>query len=379
MIQNRFLYTIIGLAIVVIGFCLWKMSPKDVPEVKKIYKTTTPTRSTRSTSETKTADANRSEPEQIEKAETDPPDFVDKDGDGEITILDVMDPNLPISHPRNVEARHKLSVAQLKSWKTPEELANPNTKRYFELVESEEYLELVKRGANVDELSNFLADNGLNVTRNPMQVRFREVFPIGEPSDYEPEMRAKLSILIAERGEYNSKVLSDFLEDERAQTWYGSYFGPHINQRDMNLDPIVNWIKDVRENAMHPTTETPVPDFVETPPVFEERASVPSVNTTPDSQTPQELFTREAGNTPKKIETKQFSQSDFELPDFELPMSKNFEKTLRERLSPQRFNTTMETLIHYGPKEGIRRLKESDPEIAKQIEQILEKHQENNK
>ena len=36
----RFIYSLIGLAIVVIGFGLWKMAPKDGPEVQKIYRVT---------------------------------------------------------------------------------------------------------------------------------------------------------------------------------------------------------------------------------------------------------------------------------------------------------------------------------------------------
>ena len=33
----------------------------------------------------------------------------------------------------------------------------------------------------------------------------------------------------------------------------------------------------------------------------------------------------------------------------------------------------METLNRYGPEEGIRRLKETDPAVAEQVERLLKK------
>lgn len=59
------------------------------------------------------------------------------------------------------------------------------------------------------------------------------------------------------------------------------------------------------------------------------------------------------------------------IPD--LPTDADFEKDLRERFSPQRFNSALSTLKQYGPTEGLRRLKESDPEVAKHIEKQLQR------
>ena len=46
----------------------------------------------------------------------------------------------------------------------------------------------------------------------------------------------------------------------------------------------------------------------------------------------------------------------------------NLETTLRAQFSSERFERAMDTLEQYGPEEGLRRLKENDPEVAKQIE-----------
>ena len=64
-----------------------------------------------------------------------------------------------------------------------------------------------------------------------------------------------------------------------------------------------------------------------------------------------------------------------ELP--ELPSEERLKTALSEQFSVERFNRAIQTLKHYGPKEGLRRLKVSDPEAAKRIESVLLSPQEN--
>ena len=54
----------------------------------------------------------------------------------------------------------------------------------------------------------------------------------------------------------------------------------------------------------------------------------------------------------------------------------NIQKVLREQFSPQRFNSAVQTLSQYGPQEGLRRLKESDPEIAIYVERLIQRNKE---
>ncbi len=51
-----------------------------------------------------------------------------------------------------------------------------------------------------------------------------------------------------------------------------------------------------------------------------------------------------------------------------LPTDEALETTLKERFSSERLDRAMDTLERYGQEEGLRRLRESDPEIARQIE-----------
>ena len=52
-----------------------------------------------------------------------------------------------------------------------------------------------------------------------------------------------------------------------------------------------------------------------------------------------------------------------------LPAEAEFEASLKERFSKDRFDRAMDTLDRYGEEEGLRHLKEADPEVAEQIEQ----------
>lgn len=60
----------------------------------------------------------------------------------------------------------------------------------------------------------------------------------------------------------------------------------------------------------------------------------------------------------------------------ELPTNKSLETALRKQFSAERFHRALQTLNRYGPEEGLRRLKDTDPEVAKQVERLLPKTQE---
>ena len=47
----------------------------------------------------------------------------------------------------------------------------------------------------------------------------------------------------------------------------------------------------------------------------------------------------------------------------------DMEASLKAQFPSERFERAMDTLEQYGPEEGLRRLKENDPEVAKRIEQ----------
>lgn len=54
-----------------------------------------------------------------------------------------------------------------------------------------------------------------------------------------------------------------------------------------------------------------------------------------------------------------------------------FKSSLQERFPPERFKRAMEVLAHYGPEEGLRRLREIDPAFAREVEQLRRKQRGN--
>lgn len=346
---NRFFIPILAIAIVAIGFSLWKIYVTDAPEAQKIYRTTTLTQ--------------EPVPTPVNPA---------------ATALETRERIEDISSSDTKEERWLRTIAARKALLTPEELRKKQ--KYFEVVESSEFLELVRNGANMDERHNFMADKGLNVTRNITEVFFREVFPTGAPADYEPEMRAKLSRLIAENGGISLEVLEAFSADPRAMSWIIGQF-----QGDYELNgELTKWLKDVDQTSV--LSGTPRVDTITKPNAtshIQEPLPAPGDNTTVEA--PQEPFQNKTdegigtiapipeGNVSLEAEFIKELTPEFPKPS-EFPTQKTVETTLREHVSPERLTRAMATLNQYGLQEGLRRLKTSDPELAKQVEQLIPKH-----
>lgn len=51
-----------------------------------------------------------------------------------------------------------------------------------------------------------------------------------------------------------------------------------------------------------------------------------------------------------------------------LPTDEELETSLKEQFSSDRLERAMSTLDRYGREEGLRRLRENDPEVAEQVE-----------
>lgn len=349
---RRFLIPMLAIASVAIGFSLWKMSLTDTPEVRKIYRTTTPTQETVPTPVNPTAPA------------------LETRG----RVKDIFSPDAK-------EKRWLQTIAASKASLTPEELRKKQ--KYFEVVESAEFLELVRNGANMDERHNFMADQGLNATRNITEVFFRDVFPTGTPADYEPEMRAKLSRLITENGGLTLEVLEAFSADPRAMHWIIGQF-----QGDYTLNgELTKWLKDVDQKSVF--SEIPRVDTIAKPnetSQLQEPLPAPVDNTT--AEPPQETFRNETGEDIATITPipegnidleaefrKQFTPASTKPSQF--PTEKTVETILREHVSPERLTRAMTTLNQYGLQEGLRRLKTSDPELAKHVESLLLRQQGN--
>lgn len=177
-----------------------------------------------------------------------------------------------------------------------------------------------------------------------------------------------------------SQVFRQFGENPAQSSWVLAHF---LGEGEWA------WAVDIRKNAASivaeamPETDMPEPFFTETEPteVFsdttgatEEKLDTQTQNSPFREVTPNRDTFEEIRQSPEALETEFTKEIFSEFPD--LPTEADFEKTLRERFSPQRLSTAMQTLAQYGREEGLRRLKESDPEIATHVERLIQPNKE---
>ena len=265
-----------------------------------------------------------------------------------------------------------------------EDLANPEVKRMFEILESpagQAFLESNPNGL-ADTLA-FFESQGVKVNRNMFTEQYREVFPTGEPEELEAKMRQRLveAIGSAETDPQNNEELNhfidnltEFLKDEQNYAWVSGRF--QGNNRAFS-----QWVIQTLQNPV----AAPVEQTQET--VTSE--SKPTFEMPPDTQDPAEFSTDEAELLPEplplerdlptteteisEVLTEPQIEIDGEEVTPELPTEAQLEASLREQFKPERYQKAISTLNRYGPEEGLRRLKSDDPEIAKRIEPLLQR------
>lgn len=288
-----------------------------------------------------------------------------------------------------------------------EQLALPHFQKILEAMDSPEYVELLMSGnSRSPKGEDFWKSKGVPVTRGHNGL-FTEHPPFMSLADYEPVVRQKLAkfFLAADPVDMTDpeaaaiqrgKVLIELDEtDENGLPWFMERFGDDwlgaIDGDGWNGDiegigksnSALEWLTDVQQNAASivaaaeqarvDALEASAPSWdmssvMESPPVFpdEMEGNLPSMAT--PSTVADEQYDTEKGTaaTPTVDPEKGIIDALPVLP--EPPNMESLEATLREQFSPERFEHAMDTLERYGPEEGLRRLRENDPEIAKQVE-----------
>lgn len=163
MLSKRFLYILIGIAVLGFGsYTFWQVTKHQASKVVTVFKVTP------------VNEAIKALPKQVP-----------------------LEENANRQHAAEVPTN---GIAFVKSRLTEEQLAAPGTKKLFKILESEEFLKFMETRPTLEEEFHFLADRGVDVPRNINMKMFRESFPTGEPADYEPEMREKLTQMFIEAG-----------------------------------------------------------------------------------------------------------------------------------------------------------------------------------
>jgi len=249
-----------------------------------------------------------------------------------------------------------------------------------------EYQEYAKKqqetfGVDLSLWWDFLESQGLGSGRTLQERDFAALFPGGGDSkDYEPDMRKKFAELVLEHPlKDTGALLGEFWQDKANYIWTREHFNGHVGDYD--------WAENIRQNAGNILAEftvvegetapsTPIPDLIpeqRSPDVAEETRGG-QLPTLKETRTPTETFEQIPQSFPE-LEKELTADIFADIPH--LPNNPDFETALREQFSPQRFTAAMRTLQQYGPQEGLRRIKASDPEVATHLERLIRPEKEN--
>ena len=278
---------------------------------------------------------------------------------------------------------------------TEEELASPDWQEWMQLVESPEFAAFLETNpTSFTDFFDFYESQGMKSYKSEVfglfQDMYEKYFPTEIAADLEPRMRQELSGIFAESNIELQQVIEDFLSKEQNIAWVMEHF-------EGDFFEFGKWVVTVSENPVPLPTDTPtvvenneirIPtegDFPDDPTLSQ--ASQDPQNSEPTNEEPIPT-TEDPLSTLEDMDNLLKSDAEFEaeflkllkqsFPEAsKLPTIVEFEKNLRERFSPQRFNTAIQTLNRYGPEDGLRRLKESDPEVATHFERLIQGRPEN--
>ncbi len=241
---------------------------------------------------------------------------------------------------------------------------------------------------SMSKFQDYLVEGGITEVKNVDLTNhflkiFQKYFPGKVPSDLDVEMKRQLIEIIEKMG-YESGHTA-FQEVRENAIWLAARFDPTL---DMGAK-LGRWPEFVlsddfgdtgRREDITVSFPSQRPDTAAPPraiPLQDTPAIEVSENKLPPKdvslQIPNENIrenTAEVQGTPENPLTFE----DFE--DFEDFENRFLRQLDREIISPQRVNAAMQTLNQYGYKDGLERLKASDPEFASAIQRFIEKKQE---
>lgn len=271
---------------------------------------------------------------------------------------------------------------------------DPKVLRWLEYVESEEGRAFFESFPSSDEWFEKSKSFGFFQETPELQAArdqlYRKHFPTGTVDENESIIRDMMRDAILKyehhkEAEYsrsrNSSVLIELLMDDKYGRWISKKFG---SQPPSSREWINSTFEEIRLaerekylGAEKDKTPASITDWTGSERLEAESEGPPRAPQTPantgalseDLLTVEDMLSEDA--TPQRADVETLAPTVPESP--ELPSRQRLESTLRNQFSPERFSRAMKTLTQYGPQEGLRRLKSSDPEVAKQVERLLPK------
>lgn len=282
-----------------------------------------------------------------------------------------------------------------------DELATPDMQKFLKAMDSPEVIEWMKdmmeNGPNYRKFWDVLESQGIPVDREVFAKLFHKVFPDSEPEDYEPKMRLEMAklFLAAEPVDLTNsiaannqrvEVYSKFMrQTDKNFAWLAGFFDADwdgVHRTTSN--PALKWVTDVQQNAASIVAAAEGAggehsDEIGTSAPSWDMSSVSESSSISRSETEVPATVDTLENT-QMTDTEIMAEIEKSLPpqppdistasprDTQQVIPASLENSLRSQFSKERFDRAIDTLDRYGEEEGLRRLRENDPEVAKQVE-----------
>ena len=262
----------------------------------------------------------------------------------------------------------------------------------MDILTSDEVREEIRAAADAGEphealeslssFKDFMVSKGmtefsmLDEASSHFQKIFQKHHPDKVPSDLDAEMQGLLIEMIQEFGVDAGR--DRFVRTPKVAIWAAARF----DLFQQGGKTVSTWMDGISANDFGNTSD--IPSTVSPPSVISQD-SIPSDTSMPDvtfTETENVSSDREQPSVLDALDSPAIPQTETDagvaaasgLTDAPQapttpPTVEGLEASLKEQFSSERFERAMSTLEQYGPEEGLRRLRENDPEVAKQIEQ----------
>lgn len=273
----------------------------------------------------------------------------------------------------------------------------PLRDRIVSVLTSSDLKEQIKEGAtagkmpepltSISKFQEYLVEQGMTEYKdldltNHYQKVFEKYFPGKVPSDMDTEMKAQLMENILEMGYEAGRVA--FRNVPENTVWLVARFDPTL---DMG-EALGRWTDLVLADGFGDTAtpdeiavSSPRQATVNSPSPKDTEPPIPLTQSPPvegslEDQDPMETVEK---NVPENLLPADRAAAEAEATLIKWLNAQDWEDVLSEeigdsRFTPQQLNTALEIINRYGPEEGLRRIKESDPAVAKHLERFIEKN-----
>ena len=273
----------------------------------------------------------------------------------------------------------------------PEPVLSDLNRKVMDILTSEGVKEEIKAAAAAGTMPEFLESFSnfkdymiskgmtefamLDQAPSRFQYLFQKHYPGKAPSDLDSEMRQRLIELIQEFG--YEKGRTKFLRTPKIAVWTAARFNILDNPEDISAWTSSVYTSEFENIEPASVSGSPPPTVLPEETSFDKIISdIPSaeIEQVPANRAPKEPWeeptipdTKAREVTASLIEQERVVTEVSPEPPA-LSTEAELETTLKEHFSSERFERAMSTLERYGPEEGLRRLREDDPEVAEQIE-----------